>query len=177
MSQYTTVQDQLLYLILIPHVILFLFILAFSKGIVSRVLGEARGSFIYLLSLVVYIFIVISGWYGSFLIPLFNAWLIVLLIVGLFLFGLSAVIGPGRLSEAKKFAGAAAETVAAKTTGPAEKRKSLESEIELVTEQIRGIDTQLRRGGNTVDTITFLNNQKSALTAQKTKLEHELNKL
>ena len=66
--KYTNVQDQILYLLLIPHIILFLFIYAFSIGIVARVIGGHVG-FSRMMGIVAYIYIVWAGWYGM-LVPL-----------------------------------------------------------------------------------------------------------
>lgn len=51
LSKYYTPQDQVIYLILIPSVVLFLFLYAFSKQIVGRIVGEHPG-FEYLVSIV-----------------------------------------------------------------------------------------------------------------------------
>jgi hypothetical protein len=94
-SKYTNVQDQVLNLILIPHVILFLFIYAFSIGIVGRITGGHKG-FSTLVGVISYIYIVWNGWYGTFLIPLLNAWFMIALVFGLILFLVTVVVHPAR---------------------------------------------------------------------------------
>lgn len=88
-AKYTTVQDQLLYLILIPHVILFLFIWGFGMMIIREHL-KLR----YLVTLVAYIFMIAGGWYGSFFVPLAIGWFYIMLIFGLFLFFISKIFHP-----------------------------------------------------------------------------------
>jgi hypothetical protein len=80
-SHYPTVQDKLLYLILIPHIILLLFIYAFSKALVARILGGHKAIESVLL-FVVYIYLIYSGIYGTVLIPLFISSFLLLLIIG-----------------------------------------------------------------------------------------------
>jgi hypothetical protein len=92
---YTSIQDQVLYLIFIPHIILFLFLYAFSIGIVARVTGGHVG-FSRLLGIAAYIYIIWSGWYGTFLIPLLNAWFVIALFFGLIVFLITAVMHPAR---------------------------------------------------------------------------------
>ncbi len=178
-SQYSTTQDQLIFLLLIPHVILFLFIYAFSRGLVTRILGEAKGSFTYLLSIVMYIFIIFTGWYGVYLIPLFITWWYVVLFVGLVLFAVSAFFAPGRISQAKKFTSAAAETIASKTVGVSEKKKILNNEITLMDDQIRVYEKEkskaMRQGRP--DSASYFDVKVGELKAQKKALENELTKL
>ena len=92
-ADYTTVPDQLLYLILIPHVILLMFIYAVSKGTVMRIVGDHKG-FNYLFQIITYIFIVWGGWYGSILIPLLTGWFTIVLILAFVVFFVSVIWHP-----------------------------------------------------------------------------------
>lgn len=123
--KYSTIQDQLLYLVFIPHVILILFIYAFSIATVARVIGPHKG-LRYLVSIVAYIYIVWSGWYGTLLVPLLLGWFWIALVLGLFIFFVSMIISPARAAAGVKLAGEAGKMLAKK---PAE-RKTLENEIE-----------------------------------------------
>jgi len=135
LSNYATIQDQLLYLVLIPHVILFLFIYGFSTGIVQRVLGLQHHGFKYLVSISVYLFIVLGGWYGS-LAPLFAGWFKILLVVGIFFFLLSAIWHPARGRSTGKAIESGFKYLGGQTFGKSGKAKVLDKEIRKLNEQI-----------------------------------------
>ena len=98
LSRYTTVQDQIIYLILIPMVILFLFIVAFSRQIVGRIVGEHRG-FQYLVSIIVFIYLVYNGTFGTLLVPLFIGWLNIAIVLSLIVFVVSVVMHPANVTK------------------------------------------------------------------------------
>jgi hypothetical protein len=138
-SKYTTIQDQILNLVLIPHVILFLFIYAFSIGIVARITGGHKG-FSTLVGVISYIYIIWNGWYGTFLIPLLNAWFMIALVCSLVLFFITVVISPAKSPALTKL-GAEAGKMAGKKFGEAigkdKKLEKLYKEKEFAEQQIR----------------------------------------
>lgn len=142
-SQYSTLQDQLLYLILVPHVVLFLFIIAFSRGIVSRVIGDHPG-FNYLFSITAYLVIVLAGWYGTFLVPLLITWFYIGLILAFILFGITLVINPSRTEPIMKFFEQTGK-LAGKGSAEAQEREFLEKEIAKIDHQLRDARNKLRR--------------------------------
>jgi hypothetical protein len=131
-SKYPLVQDKVIYLILIPHVLLFLFLVAFSKGTVGRVSGDNKG-LQYLTSLISYIYIVYSGWYGN-LIPLFLGWLWIALALALFLFFVSIIWHPAATPSGAKMLGAVAKEAGKKLSKDKELEKLYEEERHIVEE-------------------------------------------
>ncbi len=89
--KYTTIQDQLLWLIFIPHIIIFLFLFSFGYWI-----SPGHHGLRYLLTLAGYIVIVFTGWYGSLLVPIVNTFFIMLLVTAFIFFIVSKVIHPAR---------------------------------------------------------------------------------
>jgi len=142
--KYPTLQDQILYLILIPHVLLFLFLFAFSRGIVARFISGHRG-LQYLVGLVAYVYIVYAGWYGSFLVPLLIGWFTIALVLGLFLFLVSIVWHPAAAASGGRLLGAAAAEVGKKASKGKEIER-LEDELKFVRKQLR--DLKGRRHAN-----------------------------
>jgi len=140
-AKYITIQDQVLYLILIPHVLLFLFLFAFSRGIVARVVGAHRG-LQYLTGLVAYIYVIYAGWYGS-LIPFFIGWLSIALILGLFLFFISIIWHPAAAASGGRLVGAIAKSAAQKV--------GKSREIEKLTKELEYVESQMRKYENKTD--------------------------
>ena len=122
--KYTNVQDQILYLLLIPHIILFLFIYAFSIGIVARVIGGHVG-FSRMMGIVAYIYIVWAGWYGM-LVPLLNAWFVIALGAGLLIFLVTAVVHPARNVAIEQLGGKVGASIGKKLGENIQKDKKLE---------------------------------------------------
>ncbi len=142
LAKYTTVTDQLLYLILIPHVILFLFIYGFSSGIVGRIVGGHTG-FKYLMGIVVYIFIILGGWYGSILVPIFINWFYIVLVVGIIIFLMMAVIHPARGPSWVKNIGELGKMAGRRTFGKAAEKKAIEDEIKILRAERESLRRQL----------------------------------
>ncbi|MDD5416537.1 MAG: hypothetical protein PHU12_01020 [Candidatus Aenigmarchaeota archaeon] len=84
--QYSSIQDQLFYLILIPHVVILMFLWMFGYAVVPSHKGIR-----YLFTLITYMYIIWSGWYGSWMIPIINAWFPIM-IGGMFLFFIIAKV-------------------------------------------------------------------------------------
>ena len=130
--KFTTIQDQTFQLILLPHVVLFLFLFSFGCGIIP----ENRG-LRYLVMIVSYIYIVMQGWYGSLIVPITLAWFPLLLIGGLFLFFIFRIMHP---VTAQKLGTAGA--LVAKDMG---KRMGKDKQIERLEEEVRHLDEEMNR--------------------------------
>jgi len=143
MSKYSTLQDQMLYLILIPHIVLLLFIFAFSKGIVGRVIGGHPG-FEYLFSLVAYLFFIIGGWYGSYIVPIMIAWFYIGLIAALAVFVLSAVFNPARSAGAMKFFSEAGKKVGETAgLGKDKAKAAMQNEIDALKDEEKALQKKM----------------------------------
>ena len=141
-SNYTTLQDQFLYLILIPHVVLLLFIYAFSRGFVNRFITGGHIAFSYLLGIVVYIYIVWSGFYGGFLVSFLATWLYIAVGIALFVFLISIFWHPAAGKVGGALIGKIFSTVAEKTVGKEKERDKLEREIRALDRQIMDIENR-----------------------------------
>ncbi|HIJ98239.1 TPA: hypothetical protein H1009_04075 [archaeon] len=95
LSQYRTPQDQLLWLIFIPNLIVIFFIYWFSTSI-----SGTHSGFRNLFAIATYLTIVLTGWYGR-LVPIFLLWWWVVLGVELVLFIFSGFFKPGGAREIK----------------------------------------------------------------------------
>jgi len=172
MTKYSTVQDQVLYLIFIPSVILILFIYAFAKQIVGRIVGEHKG-FEYLVSIVSFIYIVYSGMFGTTLVPLFINWLNIAIVLSLIVFIISVVFhpvrGPQLTATAKEIGRMAGEKITAKE----KERKAIEQEIDAIKKELQGLRAEESR---TLEPTAkaFIQMQIANLEAQKRRLESRL---
>lgn len=162
LTRYTNIQDQLLYLVLIPHVILLLFLWTFGIWI-------ARGhpKFHILLSIVGYIYVVWSGLYGTFLIPFMVNMFSLMLILAFGFFILSYIIHPARGPAMYKLAGSVGETIGERTVGKMRKRKALEKQEDLLRSQIRELESRPQ----TRDTIWMINQLRMKLKEIEKELE------
>ena len=171
MSKYTTLSDQAVYLFLIPHVILFLFLYAFSFGIVQRVAGPHKG-FSYLVGIVSYIYIVYAGWYAKLLVW-FLGWLYIALGMAVFLFLVSIVFHPSATAAGMKMVGEVGKKIAQGSAKDKEKR-AIEEEVDSVKKQIAAISSELSNPGIEPTAKAYLQMQKANLEAQKRALESKL---
>ena len=80
LARYPTVQDKLLYLILIPHIVLFIFLLFFSDMMIR---DHPRIKKLIMIS--AYIYIIFSGFYNT-IANIASLWYTILIPVGFFLF-------------------------------------------------------------------------------------------
>jgi len=128
--KYTVIQDQVLHFILLPHVILFLFLFGFGQAVIPEHKGLR-----YLVMVVTYIFIIMQGWYGTFLIPLLEGWFTITLVFGLFLFFATRILHP---ATAQKIGMAAASLAkdAGKEIGKDKQIEKLADELEHITREI-----------------------------------------
>jgi hypothetical protein len=168
--QYTTLSDQVIYLFLIPHVILFLFLYAFSFGIVKRVVGEHKG-FSYLVGLISYIYIVYAGWYGG-LVVWFLGWMYIALGLALFLFFVSIVFHPSATAAGMKMMGEVGKTLA-KGKAKEEQKKAIEEEIDSIKKQIAALKNEEARATEATSRA-YIQMQIANLEAQKRALESKL---
>jgi hypothetical protein len=171
MSKYTTLSDQTIYLFLIPHVILFLFLYAFSFGIVQRVVGPHKG-FSYLVGIVSYIYIVYAGWYAKLLVW-FLGWMYIALGMAVFLFLVSIVFHPSATAAGMKMVGEVGKTLAKGKAKEAEKR-AIEEEVDSVKKQIAAINSEINNPGIEPSARAYLQMQKANLEAQRRALESKL---
>lgn len=172
LSKYYTPQDQVIYLILIPSVVLFLFLYAFSKQIVGRIVGEHPG-FEYLVSIVSFIYIVYSGMFGTTLVPIFISWLNIAIVLSLIVFVMSVVFHPARGPQLTKAASEAGRMIGEKVTAKQKERKAVEEEIDAIKKELQGLRAEESR---TLEPTAkaFVQMQIANLEAQKRRLESRL---
>jgi hypothetical protein len=135
--KYPTIQDQIINLIFLPHVILFLFIWGFGMMLMppEKERPNAHRGLRYLVSVAAYVFIIYQGWYGTFLIPLLQTWFYVMLIFGLFLFFISKIYHPvtaARLGDVGRAVGQSAGEKMAR----GKQIEALEDELKFVKKRI-----------------------------------------
>lgn len=170
-SKYSTIQDQLIYLLLIPHLILLLFLFGFGYMIIV----EHKGLRL-LTTIVAYIFIIYSGWYGSFLVPLTITWFTIMLIFAFFLFFISKIFHP---LQAQKLGHAIGPQIGAsigKALGKGKEIEKLEDELKYVTTQIADTTTSIAAATDPTTRATLviiLDRYKN----QKREIEREIKKL
>jgi len=140
LAKYTNVGDQLLYLFLIPHLVVFMFLLSFGKWIIAEHKGLRS-----LLVIVAYIFIIWSGWYGTFIVPIMSAWFALILGSAFLFFALTFIIPPARLQGLMGLAGAAGTGIHEATFGKANKRKAIEGEIKKLMAERMALERRLSR--------------------------------
>jgi hypothetical protein len=141
-SNYPTVQDKLIYLILIPHIILFIFIYFFAKTTIARILGS-HSAIETALMFVVYLFLIYSGIYGSFFIPIFVSAFYILIFLGALFFILNLFIPPARHEGIRRFAIEAAKMVAQKSKAESDREAAIEA-IDGKMREIRTLIASLR---------------------------------
>lgn len=162
-------QDQLLFLILIPHVILLLFLWSFGAWI-----ARGHGKFHILISIVGYIFVIWGGWYGTFLVPILVSFFTIILALAFGFFILTYIINPGRGPAFYKLAGEAAREIKEKTLGKEQKRKAIEQEIDSINAQIRAIQNN---PATTHEAMSYQQMQLQQLKAHKAALEEKESRL
>jgi hypothetical protein len=133
-SKYTTVQDQVLYLIFIPSIIVLFFVWTFGYWIV----GNSNRGFRLLITLASYIYIVYAGWYGSFIIPIILAWFPIVLISFFAFFIMTRILHPQNIQGASNVMNAVFE----KATNKSKEINTVEKQIELIDKQIRALDNR-----------------------------------
>lgn len=167
-AKYTAIQDQLLYLIIIPHTILLLFLFGFG----IMLMHEHRG-LRYLLTVVTYVFIIWSGWYGSFLIPMVTAWFYIMLTFGLFLFFISKIFHPVTARRIGSQVGPLVGKGIGDIMNKGKIIEKLEDELNHVNKRLVEIDQDLQHSPQN----PILLYQKDQYQKQKHELEKEIKKL
>jgi hypothetical protein len=139
-SKYSTLQDQVLYLIFIPSIIVLFFVWTFGYWIV----GNANRGFRLLITLASYIYIIYSGWYGSFIIPIILAWFPIVLISFFAFFIMTRILHPQNVAGASDVMKAAFQ----KATSKSKEINTVEKQIELIDKQIRALDSRQNSTSN-----------------------------
>lgn len=168
-SKYTTPQDQLLNLFLIPHIILFLFIYGFAWVIIPQHRGLR-----YLASIGAYLSMVMMGspysYYGT-LVPFFLIWWQIALFVALFFFIGSRIIHPSKIPELYHLGKAATE----KVTEKGKKNAAIEKKIESIDAQIQALERRRTMVvGNVVQDNPIIAAEIGELERRRAELEKEL---
>ena len=164
-SQYSTVQDQLLWLVLIPHIVVFLVLFSFGTWISPGHKGLARIS-----SIAAYLVMVAGGWYGTWLVPLVNAFFTVFLISAVLFFIVTRLVPPNVMLGIAK-AGTEAVAMGSKK-GLA--RKQVESDIRAIQSALNTLNAKLARPGITPYERAALNSQSFQLDIELAKKKEEL---
>lgn len=170
-SKYPTIQDQLLYLILIPHAVLFLFLFGFGIFLAHEHKGLK-----FLLRVTAYIFIVWAGWYGTILVPLTISWFYIMLGIGLIVFFIAKIFHP---VTAQALGGPAAKVlgeIGDRTIGKEKERDALEEEIKSTNAQIITLKNQLKQPLEPT-AKAYIQMQISQLENQLVVLKRKLSKL
>jgi len=162
--KYTTIQDQVFYLILLPHVILFLFLFGFGWGIIPENKGLR-----YLVMIVAYIFVVMQGWYGTFLVPLLEVWFWISLALGIFLFFIFRFLHPFTAKGLGKTAGTLAHDIG--------KRLGREKQIEKLEEELKDVKKEMRTHHPHIKDNPGAAQAYAMLEQRKHQLEREIKKL
>ncbi|MFH0830260.1 MAG: hypothetical protein V1887_03825 [Candidatus Aenigmatarchaeota archaeon] len=140
-TAYGTVQDRLLYLLAIPSFIMALFLISAMKWISPEHKGMQRVG-----GILIYLFLVLGGWYGSMLVPIFAKYFIISIGLMLVMFFLVRIIPPIYVPGMAKLGGAIAGKVGEATIGKQRKRKELEHQLEEVDRGVRQIEHRWPRG-------------------------------
>jgi hypothetical protein len=167
-TQYSSAQTQLFNLVLIPHIILFLFIYGFAWIIVPTHKG-----FKYLISIAAYLSMIIMGEpYSlySMLTPFLIIWWQVALFVGLFFFIWGRFINPSKTPELFNLGKAAAKSL----TEGQKKRRALEEEIDIIRRQIAVLQSQANTPGIEPSAKAYAEMQIQNLRARQREYEGRL---
>ena len=170
LSKYSTLSDQTVYLFLIPHVVLFLFLYAFSVGIVTRITGPNKG-FSYLVGIVSYIYIIYAGWYGTF-VTWFLGWMYIAIGMALFLFFVSIIFHPSATTAGMKMAGEVGKQLA-KSKAKEHEKKAMREEVEALKKEIAALRQQEQ---GTVEPLakSYIQMNIANLEAQRRRIESKL---
>jgi hypothetical protein len=168
-SQFSTTQLQLLNLVLIPHIILFLFIYGFAW-----IIAPSHKGFRYLFSIAAYLTIILMGspysYYGMAL-PFILMWWQIALGVSFFFFIVGRIIHPSKYPELFNLGRSAAE----KITEKSKKVEIYNKKIESVEAQIRALEVQQNRIMNQGGARNpMLDGEISELYRRKAELEKEI---
>lgn len=143
--KYGLLQDQVLYLIFIPHVVLFLFIQAFGMGIVPPKKDKTENKGLrYLVMITAYIFIIYQGWYGSILVSLMQTWFEIILIFGLVVFFLAKIFPPWQIKQVGDAAGNLGAAVGISVEDKSKARKQYKKALADEQKALKDVNDRLR---------------------------------
>lgn len=169
LSKYSTVQDRLLWLIFIPHIVLFIFIWIFADN-VAKMGGGTHTGIRALVGIAAYVTIVFTGWYGTMLVPIFVGLWQLILILALVSFVMARFIQPARAKEFMALGRVVGEKV-----GEKEKtRKALEHERDSLRKMIQQVEQMPAR---TAEGQASKEMQLVQLRAKLAQIEHELSEM
>ncbi len=156
LAKYHTVQDQLLYLILIPHVVLFMFLLMLGNRIIggNKILKR-------LLMITAYIYIIWSGFYGTIFVPIMTVWFMYIVIGTFILFLFISVIPHTHVIESTRLLNKLGEKFGEKLKEP-EVIEKLKEDLKEKNRKLRaiGIDIDEKETGNIENKVNeFLDNK------------------
>lgn len=133
--QYATIQDRLLWLLAVPSFIMALFLYSAMKWIAGEHKGlQTVGA------VLIYLVLVLGGWYGSILVPIFTRYFLITVGLMLVMFFLVRIFPPIYGPGAAKLVGAIGGKLGEATIGKQKKRKELEHELEEVDRGIRQLE-------------------------------------
>jgi hypothetical protein len=174
LSKYTSVTDQAFYLLLIPSVFIILFVWTFGYWFV----GKSHNGLRILISMIAYIYVVYSGWYGSFMVSLILAWFPVILISYFGFFIITKILHPGNVQGLNKVVDAGFKKIK-EANANSKEIETTEKNIEILKRKIKDLEAKqmsMERAGNpraVADIITVL----SQLEHQKIDQEEHLKRL
>jgi cell division protein FtsB len=156
LSKYSTVQDQLIYLILIPHVIFLFFIYTVGYWIA----GNNHRGISMLISIAAYIYIVYAGWYGTLMVPIINAWFPIVLLSFFGFFILTRVFHPLNIGGASGIIKAGFDKAKVNTTKQKEIER-LEKENDLIRSKIKKLNSKKANAiqDKNMDMLTIIDNE------------------
>ena len=166
--KYYALQDKLIYLILIPHVILFLFIWLFGYWLV----GSGHKGIRYLITAIAYIYFVWAGWYGTWVTPLILGWFPLILISFFLFFIFTKIFPPLNVLGASRAISGGIE----KATHKKKQRKRLDDQIDLINKKIRRLE-QGRRSARDPHARSIMKLEIEDLKQKKVELRHKRDKL
>lgn len=164
-TQYTTVQDQLLWLVLVPHVIIFLVLFSFGAWISPAHTGLSRVA-----AIVGYLVLVVSGWYGSWIVPIVDAFFTVFLISAILFFIVSRLVPPRVVENLGELGAQIINTSTQKGT----ERKKTESEIRALKRAMKELERDKNRPGTSDEEKAEISNHISELRVELAEKEEEL---
>jgi hypothetical protein len=166
-NNYSTLQDQILYLLLIPSVIIILFVWLFGYWVVPKHNGLRV-----LISIIAYIYIVWSGWYGSWMISLILAWFPMLLLAFFLFFILSRVINPMNLTGASKIMKASFDKIPQK----GKEIDTLKKQISILKKKRKHLESERGKMGDP-QARSVLNLEITSINQEIKNIEHEIDVL
>lgn len=138
--KYSTVTDQAFYLLLIPSVFILLFVWTFGHWFV----GNSHNGLRIMISIIAYIYVVYSGWYGSFMVGLILAWFPIILISYFGFFIITKILHPSNVDGLNKVMDAGFKKISDANENN-KKIEQTENNIELLNKKIRDMESKLSR--------------------------------